>query len=403
MKNTPSHFKTQLPVNINLGESNNTWEVACVEMSFVNAIKTLPTNQSIEIFQLIDPTAKTITVRHCFKKGVDMKTAIGKKEKFLFAEINSESGAIEGFSHSDFKLSYQESTDRFSITRTNMKVRKIFLNNYTAFLLGFTKNKIIPEQEKFYKHSRNYRGTAIRFTEGAVTRTAGQSPRVTQLVSPEGLPAHVLILNEENSDTPPNIVFKLKKVTTGDKRKISLQKLTVPQGYYKSPQHLTQTLNKMLSRKKLGFSFQVNEDINRVICKYNRQVTAETERSIYMSPTLAWVLGFDTETEFSVLTSKEGKNPPDLRRGIYSFYVYCDLCTEVCVGDSLVPLLRTVSYNAADYGEHVTVLYSNPIYVPLNKHYISCIEVKVCDDSGEVVPFVEGKTVLTLHFRKFKT
>ena len=405
MVNTPSHYKTQLPVNINFEEPGNQWEVACIEMSFVNAIKTLPTDETIEIHQMINPITKTVKVRHVFKQDVDMYTSVFKKEEdranFHFAKIDSDSGNIIGLSHPDFTLSYQPQADRFSITRTNKSVKKVFLNAYTAFVLGFTKNRIILDEFKFFDPGRNYRGVTVVFKDNKTTVVSGQKPRVGVIKSND-TSQYILELNMTN--TKSEFVFiLLKEHSEGEKKNSLLHKVTLTQGYYKTTQHLIDTLNKALETKKnSGFSFAFNEHINRVICTYNKQSSGETQRRVCLSPTLAWVLGFDTETEFSVLTSKEGKYPPDLRRGIYSFYVYCDLCAEVCVGDSLVPLLRTVSYNGTSYGEHITVLYNNPIYVPLNKHYISTIEVKICDDNGQEVPFVEGKTVLTLHFRKHK-
>ena len=37
---------------------------------------------------------------------------------------------------------------------------------------------------------------------------------------------------------------------------------------------------------------------------------------------------------------------PDLRRGMYNIFVYCDVCVSTYVGDSMVPLLRTINLNS---------------------------------------------------------
>ena len=87
---------------------------------------------------------------------------------------------------------------------------------------------------------------------------------------------------------------------------------------------------------------------------------------------------------------------------MYNIYVYCDVCSNTYVGDTMVPLLRTISFNSqsSNYGEAIWVLYNNPIYVPLNKRFIDNITVELYDDSGHEIPFVEDKTCVTIHFRR---
>ena len=45
-------------------------------------------------------------------------------------------------------------------------------------------------------------------------------------------------------------------------------------------------------------------------------------------------------------------------------------------------------------------IIENPIYIPLNRREIKDIEVQICDDTGELVPFDSGKSLMMLHFKK---
>ena len=72
------------------------------------------------------------------------------------------------------------------------------------------------------------------------------------------------------------------------------------------------------------------------------------------------------------------------------------------VGDALVPLLRTVSASGGKEGMMVTRTFNNIQYVKLHRKQFNTVNVLITDDTGRVVPFQRGKTVLTVHLRQQK-
>jgi hypothetical protein len=89
----------------------------------------------------------------------------------------------------------------------------------------------------------------------------------------------------------------------------------------------------------------------------------------------------------------------DLLRGTYHMYVYTDLCENTQVGNVQVPLLRTVPMQDVSYGQVKSYTFTKPIYIPLAKRQFDTIEVQLRNDSGDLLPLDDGKTVLVLHIR----
>ena len=119
-----------------------------------------------------------------------------------------------------------------------------------------------------------------------------------------------------------------------------------------------------------------------------------------MSNMLIEILGMG-EVGFMVSKSEDatGKFVSDVDKGFYSLYVYADILGPRAVGDSEVPLLRTVPVQGID-GEFITREYVNPLYLPVERNHIDTINLAISKDTGELVPFERGKSMVTLHFRK---
>lgn len=119
---------------------------------------------------------------------------------------------------------------------------------------------------------------------------------------------------------------------------------------------------------------------------------------MHMSPNLAHVMGF-IKTEYIGPKIARSERNPDLVRGFLSMYVYCDIVEPVIVGDSKVPLLRTVNLGM----EHTEIAYRSymmPLYMPVQKKHFDTIEINIMTDTGVSVPFTPGKAVVVLHFRR---
>ena len=69
------------------------------------------------------------------------------------------------------------------------------------------------------------------------------------------------------------------------------------------------------------------------------------------------------------------------------------------VGDTFVPLLKVVNYEKSDK-PNAHVVINDPQYMPLNRQTIKYIEVQICSDTGELIPFIEGKTSLLVEIKK---
>jgi len=95
--------------------------------------------------------------------------------------------------------------------------------------------------------------------------------------------------------------------------------------------------------------------------------------------------------------------PVLLTAGTANVYVYCDLLEHVMVGDIKAPLLRIVNRTTDvaridDIVEHTAF---NPIqYVPLQKKSFDTIDILLATDEGLLLPFVPGKAIVVLEFRR---
>jgi hypothetical protein len=93
-------------------------------------------------------------------------------------------------------------------------------------------------------------------------------------------------------------------------------------------------------------------------------------------------------------------NKAKLERGFNTIYVYSDVIKYQIVGDIQAPLIGTVPVQGKR-GEQVYWSFSPAYYIPINKTAISTIELRLCNETGDLVPFDEGSDVLCkMHFRR---
>jgi len=117
---------------------------------------------------------------------------------------------------------------------------------------------------------------------------------------------------------------------------------------------------------------------------------------LVMSPILAKILGFAMTITLETGTL-ESQPVGDVGEDITSLYVYCDVIEPCVVGDSKVQLLRIIPLVGEITGHHI---FTNHIYVPIQKKHFDCLEINIMTDTGDVVPFACGKTIVILHFRR---
>ena len=85
---------------------------------------------------------------------------------------------------------------------------------------------------------------------------------------------------------------------------------------------------------------------------------------------------------------------------ITSIYVYSDISKYQTVGDSQVPLIGVFPVQGKD-GDQLYWNFNPPYYIPVASSTMASINIHLCDDRGEDIPFQkEGKVVARLHFRR---
>ena len=167
--------------------------------------------------------------------------------------------------------------------------------------------------------------------------------------------------------------------------------LTLREGHYPTAESLLEELKRIsiLTKNEVKWEYLTSK---------NRFQVDLQNYDIRFNRTLADVLGFKTST-LKAGSAHEAQYRPDLLRGIYHMYIYTDLCENTQVSNVQVPLLRTVPLQDVSYGQVKSYTFTKIIYVPLAKRHFDTIEVELRDDTGELLPLEEGKTVLVLHIR----
>ena len=101
----------------------------------------------------------------------------------------------------------------------------------------------------------------------------------------------------------------------------------------------------------------------------------------------------------NIAFSRRSRGVCDIQRGVYSIYVFCDVYKENTIGDTKVPLLQIVPIRG-DHVDYVCERYETHIYAPAQRNNISDIKIDITDDTGQIIPFQSGKTIMALHLRK---
>lgn len=125
--------------------------------------------------------------------------------------------------------------------------------------------------------------------------------------------------------------------------------------------------------------------------------------ALKLSKSLLAILGFEFSSEEEVIFEKKqiykAKHLAFLNRGIDHLYIYSNIVDSSYVGNTKVPLLLICPFKRELYG-NIHQEFLNPTYKPIIRKSIYQIDIHIYDDTGEKVPFLYGKTVLNLHFRK---
>ena len=80
--------------------------------------------------------------------------------------------------------------------------------------------------------------------------------------------------------------------------------------------------------------------------------------------------------------------------------IYCNIVSPITVGDSRVPLLKSLWFDKYEPDELVKVIIKRPMYLKTSRSVYDNIEINIRDDEGEFIKFAsKTHTEITLHFR----
>lgn len=81
-------------------------------------------------------------------------------------------------------------------------------------------------------------------------------------------------------------------------------------------------------------------------------------------------------------------------------YIYSSLVCNEIVGNAQAPLLRSIRCSGKQFNSELNLIYNTIYYKRISKSSFREIDIKICDDEGELVKFQTGKVLMKLHFRK---
>jgi len=88
-----------------------------------------------------------------------------------------------------------------------------------------------------------------------------------------------------------------------------------------------------------------------------------------------------------------------LNAGLHLMYIYSDIVSYSLVRDTKTPLLRVCNISGR-HGDETRVTFTNPQYISVARQAFETIEIHINNELGKSMPFLNGKSVITLHFRR---
>ena len=184
-------------------------------------------------------------------------------------------------------------------------------------------------------------------------------------------------------------------------------------GYYSNVQKIVDHLNTTLKHSKspddylYGANSENDDGVVDNIFEYN-EILQKTVVNMHHGCSIkfgksdiAKILGF---TPNKVLIANKGtisEFPSLIKNGLNLLYIYSDIAKPHAVGDSNAPLLRVVPLRG-EYGEHISHKFERPMFFPISKNNIDNIKLDLRSENGDLFPFLAGKVVVTLIFRRKK-
>ena len=212
-----------------------------------------------------------------------------------------------------------------------------------------------------------------------------------------------------------------------------MYEFTLEPGFYETPQHLCDYINKKVwekvTRLKDTVIFKFDTVVGKIVFSYPDEnyfsFILMREMLVLMGvveerkdvPEFQITLGStkpsdgymyhnvmrkfkDKDEYISVVPKTDKMTYPPLLDYLDSIYCYTDIIQEQITGDTKSSLLRVVALKS-DPNKRVTRCFANPHYVPLRSRHIVAINIELRDSNGNFILFTSGRyTRIRLHFRK---
>ena len=172
-----------------------------------------------------------------------------------------------------------------------------------------------------------------------------------------------------------------------------------------SPEYLAEEMQSSIDNFEKGFLKRANAHISVTFdaVRQRMKISAQNEKEVRLlfPKQLGQILGLaPTMIEKPIgKTHHIFKFDVDLHRS-FSIFNYSDIADFTFVGDIVAPILRVVPFNPVTELVHVHKEFKNLHYVPVSKYVIDQVSISIKIETGSKVPFVTGKTMLKLRFRR---
>ncbi len=193
--------------------------------------------------------------------------------------------------------------------------------------------------------------------------------------------------------------------------------LIIPPGYYDTIDKLIEAiweagLKRYVSRTRVNKSLVTTKKL--IMIHYDAvesKVTVRTlnQFAVQFGIDIARLLGFPVSYEgvwngnYSSII--EGVKKSDFHAtpsaGLNTLYVYTDIIKEQFVGGTSAPLLRIINMDQKTNNEdYTTKTFQRLYFAPLKTSHFDTINIRIYDDTGELINFEYGKIVVILEFQK---
>lgn len=198
--------------------------------------------------------------------------------------------------------------------------------------------------------------------------------------------------NFENSDGRYHIFIRVSDE--------QMKKYVFRSGYYPDGAALTVALNQQISKALVEIEHR-NPVVRFTFDPSSLRMVLQTNvrNVLIFSSTILEYLGFIRLSSLNLRVPTVATEIFDIHQGRNLMYVYCDVATHSIVGDIETPLLRVCNTSGND-GEIVRTIFTHPHYVPVSRTDFQTIEINISDEIGRPIPFMHGKSLVTLHFRQ---